>query len=47
MTEVFEVQVGKGCRIQIPSEVWVGKGIRPGDWVVVQVDKIEKKVVKA
>ena len=43
MTYVFEVQVKSQGRIVIPSFVRRAAGIKPGDWVVIQLDKIEKK----
>ena len=43
MAHIFEIQVKSQGRIVIPMFVRVAAGIRPGDWVVVQVDKIEKK----
>ena len=43
MTQVFEIQVKSQGRIVIPSFVRLAADIRPGDWVLVQLDKIEKK----
>ena len=43
MTHVFEIQVKSQGRIVIPSFVRSAANIKPGDWVVIQLDKIEKK----
>lgn len=43
MSQVFEIKVKSQGRIVIPSYVRIAANIRPGDWVVVQIDKIKKK----
>jgi len=43
MTQVFEIKVKSQGRIVIPGFVRMAANIKPGDWVVIQLDKIEKK----
>jgi AbrB family looped-hinge helix DNA binding protein len=43
MSHVFEIKVKSQGRIVIPSYVRLAANIKPGDWVVVQLDKIIKK----
>jgi len=43
MAHVFEVKVKSQGRIVIPNFVRMAANIKPGDWVVIQLDKIEKK----
>jgi len=43
MTHVFEVQVKSQGRIVIPRFVRRAANIKRGDWVVIQLTKIEKK----
>jgi len=46
MAHVFEVQVKSQGRIVIPNYVRLAMGIRPGDWVVIQISKREEKKEK-
>jgi len=41
MTKVFKVQVKSRGRILIPNDVRLAAKIRPGDWVICQIDTIK------
>lgn len=43
MAHTFEIKVKGQGRIVIPSYVRMAADIKPGDWVEVQVSKLDKK----
>jgi hypothetical protein len=43
MGHVFEIQVKSRGRIQIPNYVRLAMNLKPGDWVRLKLEKIEKK----
>jgi len=46
LSHVFEIQIKTQGRVVIPKYVREAAQVKDGDWIVIQLDKIDKEALK-